>query len=109
MNIFERQAPPPASQHIMDAIPLNEEKAAFVTEIVDISTFAALYCQRGGYYWREHGRGRGRGHGHGGSGRFQQQKTYQCTYRKLDNLKTKACGKWKHALSSFGNAGGYGN
>jgi len=62
INIFERQAPPPASQHIMDAIRLDEEKAAFVTEIADASTGAARYCQCGGYH------GRGRGRRRGGSG-----------------------------------------
>jgi hypothetical protein len=62
INIFERQAPPPTSQHIMGAIRYDEEKAAFVTEIADTSTGAALYSQHGGY------RGRGRGRGRGGTG-----------------------------------------
>jgi hypothetical protein len=62
INIFEPQAPPPTSQHIMGAIRLEDEKAAFVTEIADTSTGAALYSQRGGY------RGRGRGRGRGGTG-----------------------------------------
>jgi len=70
INIFERQAPPPTSQHIMDAVRLGEEKAAFVTEIAHASTGAALYSQRGGYH------GGGRGRGRGGSGRFGRQKTY---------------------------------
>jgi len=35
INIFERQAPPPTSHHIMDAILLSEEKAAFMTNIAD--------------------------------------------------------------------------
>ena len=70
INIFERQAPPPTSQHIMDAIRLDEVKAAFMTEIADSSTGAALRSQRGGYC------GRGCGRGHGGSGRFGRQTTY---------------------------------
>jgi len=68
INIFERQAPPPTSQHIMNAIRLDLEKAACVTEIADALTGASLYSPCGGY----HGRGRGRG----GSGRFGRQKTY---------------------------------
>jgi len=66
INIFERQAPPPTSQHMMDAIPLDEEKAAFVTDIADASTGAALHSQRGGY--------RGRGGGRGGRERLGRQR-----------------------------------
>jgi hypothetical protein len=89
INIFERQAPPPTLQHIMDAIRLDEEKAAFVTEIADASTGDALYSQRRGYQVR----GRGRGRGRGGCGRSGRQKTYRCTYCKMDNHTTEACGK----------------
>jgi len=96
INIFERQAPPPTSQHIMDAIRLDEEKAALVTEIADASTGAALYSQREAY----------RGRGRGGSGRFGRQKTHRCTYCKMDNHTTEACGKRKRAHSGNGNPGG---
>jgi hypothetical protein len=33
INIFERQAPPPTAQHIMDAIRLDEEQVSFVTKM----------------------------------------------------------------------------
>jgi len=85
IHIFERQAPPPTSQHITDAIRLDKEKAAFLKEIVHASPGHALYSQRGGY--------RGHGRGHGGSGRFGRQKTYRCTDCKIDNHTTEACGK----------------
>ena len=99
INIFERQAPPRTAQHMMDAIRLDEEKAAFVTEIADGSTGAALHSQRGGYHSR----------GYGGSERFGRQKTYQCTYCKMDNHTTEQFGKWKRAQSRNGNAGRNGN
>jgi len=101
INIFERQALPPTSEHMMDPIRLNEEKAAIVTEIVEASTGAAHYSQRRGYC--------GRGRGCGGSGRFGSQMTYRCTYCKMDNHTTEACGKQKHAQSGNGNSGGSGN
>jgi len=63
INIFEGQAPPPTSQHIMDAIRLDEEKAALVTEIGEASTGDALYFQR--VY---------RGRGRGGSGRLDHKR-----------------------------------
>jgi hypothetical protein len=73
INIFERQAPPPTSHHIMDAIQLDEEKAAFVIEIADASTGAVLYSPRGGYH----------GRGCGGSGRFGR---HCCTVTAVLNL-----------------------
>jgi len=94
INIFERQAPPPTSQHIMDSIRLDEEKAAIVTEIADASTCAPLYSQRRGY----------RGRGRGGCGRFGRQKTYRCTYCKMDNHTTEA-----RAQSGNGYFGGNDN
>jgi len=48
VNSFERPAPPPTSQRIMDAIRLAEEMVAFVTEIEDDSTGAAHFSQPGG-------------------------------------------------------------
>jgi len=96
INIFARQAPPPTSQHIMDAIQLDEEKAALVTEIADVSTGAALYSQHRGYRGRERG----------GSGRFGRQKTHRCTYCNMDNHTPEACGKRKRAQSGNSNSGG---
>jgi len=55
INIFERQAPSPTSQHIMDAIRLDEEKAALMTEIADASTGLVLDLQSRCY--RRRGRG----------------------------------------------------
>jgi len=95
-NIFERQAPPPTSQHIMDAIRLDEVKAAFVTEIASALTGAAVFSQRGGYC----------GCGRGGSGRFGRLKTYRCSYCKMDNHTTEACGKRKCTHSGNRNSGG---
>jgi hypothetical protein len=95
INIFEGQALAPTSQHIMDAIRLDEEKAALVTEIGQASAGDALYSQR--VY---------RGRGRGGSGRFGPPKTKWCTYRKLDNHTTQACGKRKRAKSGNGNSSG---
>jgi len=43
INIFERQTPTPPSQHIMDAIRLDEDNAAFGTEIADASTGVGVY------------------------------------------------------------------
>jgi hypothetical protein len=92
INIFERQAPPPTSQHIMYAIRLDEEKAAFVTEIADASTGAALNSQRGSY----------RGRGRGGSGRFGPQKRYRCIlqdgqshHRSMRQAETRSVRKWQ--------------
>jgi hypothetical protein len=42
INIFERQAVPPTSQHLMDAIPFGQGMAAFVTKITDNLTGGAL-------------------------------------------------------------------
>jgi len=55
INIFERQALPPTSQHIMDAIRLDKEMAALVARMGDVSTGAALNSHYGGC--RGHGRG----------------------------------------------------
>ena len=94
INIFERQAPPPTSQYIMDAIRLDKEKVSFVTEIAEASAGAALYSQRGGYC----------GCGCGGSGRFGRRKTYRLTYCKMDLQTTETCGKQKRAQSGNGNS-----
>jgi len=99
INIFERQAPPPTSQYIMDAIRLDKEKVSFVTEIAEASAGAALYSQRGGYC----------GCGCGGSGRFGRRKTYRLTYRKMDLQTTETCGKQKRAQSGNGNSVRNGN
>jgi len=99
INILERQAPPPTSQQIMDAFRWDEEKGAFLTEIADASTVAALHSRCGGH----------RGCGCGGSGRFGQQMTYWCTYCKMDNHTTDACSKQKRAQSGNGNSGGNSN
>jgi len=87
INIFERQAPPPTSQQIMDDIRLDEEKAALVVKIADASAGAALYSQCRGYC----------DGGCGGNGRFGRQKKHRCTYCKMDNHTTEACGKQKRA------------
>jgi hypothetical protein len=42
INIFKREDPPRTSQNILDAIRLDEERAAFVTEIEDTASGAAL-------------------------------------------------------------------
>ena len=91
INIFERQASPPTSQHIKNAIWLAEEMVAFVTQIADASTRNAHYSQRGGSL------GHGRGRGCSGSGRFGRQETYRCTYCMMDNHTTEEWGKRKRA------------
>jgi len=68
INIFELQAPPPTSQYIIDAIRVDEEKVAFVTEIAHHLPGASLDSQWGGY--------RGGGGGRYGVGSFGPQKTY---------------------------------
>jgi hypothetical protein len=87
INIFELQAPLPTTQHNMDAIQLDKEKAELVTEIENASTGPASCSQCGGCC--------GCGCGSGGSARFGQNKTYRCTYCMMDNHTTKGCGKRK--------------
>jgi hypothetical protein len=81
IKIFERQIPAPTPQQVMDAIREDEEKAALVTEIGDATIGSALYSQRG----------------RGGRRRYGRQKKHRCTYCKMDNHTTEACGKRKHA------------
>jgi len=76
INIFEWQAPPPTSQHILDSIWLYKEKVTLVTEITDALSDAALYSQYRDY----------RGCGHGGSGRFGWQKKHGVPTARLATI-----------------------
>jgi len=74
----------------MDAIRKYAERTTLTKEIGDASTGAAVYS-RGG----NRGRG-GQGGGYGG-GRGDRRQKHKCTYCKMDNHTTEACGKRKHS------------
>jgi len=90
IQILEQSIPAPTAQQCMDAIREYAERTTLTKEIGGASTRAALYS-RGG----NRGRGRqdgGQGGGHGG-GRGNGRQKHKCTYCKMDNHTTEACGK----------------
>jgi len=90
IQILEQWIPAPTARQCMDAISEYAERTTLTKEIGDLSTGAALYSRDGNC-----GRcGRG-GRRYGGWGNGRQKHT--CTYCKIDNHTTEACGKRKHA------------
>jgi len=98
IQILEQRIPAPTAQQCMDVIREYAKRTTLNKEIGDVSTGAALYT-RGG----NRGRG-GRGGGLGG-GRGNGCQKHKCTYCKMDNHTTEACGKRKQAENDT-NTGG---
>jgi len=104
IQILELRIPAPMAQQCMDAIREYAERTSLTKDIRDAFTGAVLYscggnrgcgsgCSRSG-----HGGGRGGGEGNG-------CQKHKCTYCKMDNHTTEACGKRKHAENDT-NTGG---
>jgi len=96
IQILEQRIPAPTSLQCMDVIRKYAEWTTLTKEIGDASTRAALYSCGGN---RGHGSGRGRGGPGGGRGgrRGNGHQKHKCTYCKMYNHTTEACGKRKHA------------
>ena len=95
--ILEQRIPAPMAQQCMDAICKYAERTTLTKEIRDASTGAALYSRGGNC-----GRG-GQGGGRGG-GRGNGRQKHKCTYCKMHNHTTEACGKRKHAENDTNTA-----
>jgi hypothetical protein len=98
IHILEQRIPTPTAQQCMDVICDYAERTSLTKEIVDASTGVALYSRGKNL---DNG---GRGGGPGGGRRNRRQKK-KCTYWKMDNHTTEACGKRKHAENDT-NTGG---
>jgi len=96
IQILEQRIPAPTAQQCMDAIREYAERTTLTKEIGDASTGAALYTRGGN-------RGRGRGRGGRGGGRGNGRQKHKCTYCKMDNHTTEACGKRKRSENDTNN------
>jgi len=92
IQILEQRIPTPTAQLYMDATSQYAKQTTQMKEIGDASTGVALY-----YCGGNHGRGHGRRGGWRAGGCGNGSQRLKCTYRKIDNHTTKACGKRKHA------------
>ena len=91
VQILEQRIPAPTAQRCLDAICEYAERTTRTKEIRDASTGAALYS-RGGNCGRGIGRGRGGCGGGREGGRGNGRQKHKCTYCKMDNHTTEACG-----------------
>jgi hypothetical protein len=92
IQIFEQRIPAPTAKQCLDAISEYGERTTLNKDIRQTSSRSALYFHGGN---RGHGCGRRAGGRAGGRGNRRQM--HNCTYCKMDNQTTNACGKRKHA------------
>jgi len=95
IQILAQRIPAPSAKHCMKAIHEYAEGITLTKAIADASTEAAQYS-----YGRNHGHGHGGRGGGGGGGPGNGRQKHKCTYCKMDNHTTEACGKRKHAESN---------
>jgi hypothetical protein len=98
IQILEQRIPAPTAPQCMDAIREYAERTTLTKEIGDASTGAAIYSRGGNRGCGGRGGGREGGRGNG-------RQKHICTYCKMDNHTTEACGKRKHAENDT-NTGG---
>jgi hypothetical protein len=96
IHIVEQRIPAPSAQECMDAIRQYAQRMTRTKAIKDASTGAALYYRRVNHVRGAGGAGRGGGRENG----CQKQ---TCTYCKMDNHTTEACGKRKCTENDTGD------
>ena len=100
IQILEQRIPSPTAQQYMDMICEYAEQTTLNNEIRDASTGVALYSHGGKPGRGAQGGAQGGGEGGGrGGGRGNRCQKHKCTYCKMDNHTTQACGKRKYTES----------